>query len=110
MEENTRCTGSMPSKAHEEIVIKLARIEEGQKFLCDGLQNINVAINRIAVQEERQVTLQSQVEAAWKKIDRLKEAQDKCPIQNLCTQVHWVWVFLSGCAVGLVLLFIGRIT
>jgi len=99
----------MSSKAHEEIVVKLTRIEVGQEHLCAGLAELNKAVSKISVQEERQVTMQTRLDAAWIKIDALKTAHDRCPVENLKTQVNWIWVFLSGLALGLTSLFINRV-
>jgi hypothetical protein len=104
--ENKQCLG-MSSKTHEDIVIKLTRIESGQHHLFESLSSINKAIAKISVQEERIITLKARVDAAWLKIDTMKEAHDKCPIKNLQTQVGWIWIFLSGLALGLALMFIG---
>lgn len=101
-----RCLG-MSSKTHEEIVTKLARIEAGQEHLSIGLIELNKAIAKVQVQEERQVTMKSRIDAAWVKLDTLKEAHDKCQIQNIKTQVGWIWVFLSSLALGLTLMFVG---
>lgn len=95
---------------------RLTRIEAGQGFLCESmkelqwtLKELQLATLKVAAQEERQVQLRIEVDALWKKVDRLNECQSKCPIQNLKTQVGWIWVFLSGLALGLTMLFVTRV-
>ena len=95
----------MSLQAHEEIVVKLTKIEVGQEHLCAGLAALNKAVAKISVQEERQTTMQVKLDAACIKIEGLKSAYDRCPISNLKTQVGWIWVFLSSLGVGLALLF-----
>lgn len=104
-DKNHGCVG-FSSKTHEEIVIKLTRIEAGQKHLCQIIDGLNKAMAKVSVQEERQINFQSRLDAAWNKIDVLKETHDKCPICNLQTQVGWIWVFLSSLALGLTMLFV----
>ena len=108
------CVG-MASKTHEEIVIKLARIEAGQLHITQNLEvgqqhitrslaELSKALTKISIQEERQVQQKAKIDAAWVKIDTLKEAHDRCPIKNIKAQLNWLWLFLSSLAVSLVIL------
>lgn len=99
------CLG-ISSKTHEEIVVKLSKIETGQEYLLRGFEELNKGLAKISVQEERQINMQTRLDAAWVKIDMMKSSHDKCPIDNLKTQVNWIWVFLSGLALGLTMMFI----
>ena len=99
------CMG-ISSKTHEEIVIKLSKIETGQEYLLRGFQELNKGLAKISVQEERQINMQNRLDAAWLKIDTIKSGHDKCPIDNLKTQVNWMWVFLSSLALGLTMMFV----
>lgn len=107
-EGGVTCQG-MSSKTHEEIVIKLTKIEVGQEHLFNGLVSLNAAVSKISVQEERQITMQLRLDAAWNRLDALKTAHDKCPVENVKTQVGWIWVFLSGLGLGLAMLFISSL-
>ncbi len=98
-------------------VQRLTRIEAGQGFLCDsmkdlqqGMRELQLAMLKVTAQEEKQLQLRIEVDAIWKKLDKLVDCQSRCPINNLKTQVGWIWVFLSGLALGLTMLFITRIT
>lgn len=87
-----------------EIVERLARIEAGQQMLCQGMSDLQQAVARLAVQEERQTTMKSRLDAAWMKLDLLKEDHDKCPAVNSMKsqqkQINWLWVLLSGLAIS----------
>ena len=96
---------------------RLTRIEAGQGFLCDSMKELQwsmkelqLAMLKVAAQEERQVQLRIEVDALWKTVDKVKECQSRCPIESLKTQVGLIWVFLSGLALGLSMMFITRIT
>lgn len=99
------CLG-MTSRTHEEIVIKLTRIEVGQQHLFNSMSDLNKAIAKISVHDERIITQKARLDAAWIKLDLLKEAHDKCAIKGLQAQVTWIWVFLSSLGVGLAVLFL----
>lgn len=104
--ENCHTCVGMPSQAHQDIVVKLSKIEAGQEYLCRNISEMNKALAKISVQEERQINMQASLDAAWIKIDALRTGHDRCPIANLKTQVNWIWVFLSGLALGLTMLFV----
>jgi capsular polysaccharide biosynthesis protein len=89
-----------------EVVERLARIEAGQQILSQSMFELQKAVAKLAVQEERQINFKSRLDAAWITIDRLKEQHDRCSIISLGKQVNWLWAFNTGLGVGLVLLFI----
>jgi hypothetical protein len=93
-----------------EIVERLARIEAGQQMLCQGMSDLQKAVARLAVQEERQTTMKARLDAAWNKLDTLKEDHDKCPavtqISSLNKQINWLWVLLSGLSIAVGLMAI----
>jgi len=75
-------------------------------MLSQGMFELQKAIAKLAVQEERQITFKSRLDAAWVRLDVLKEEHDKCSIASLVKQVNWLWVFNSSLGVGLFLLFL----
>lgn len=89
-----------------EVVERLARIEAGQKLLCIGMQDLQKAIAKLDVQEERQINMKSRLDAAWIKLDILKEDHDKCPatsrIEHLTKQINWLWVLFTGIGLGFI--------
>jgi hypothetical protein len=98
-------------------IARLSRIEAGQGYICQSMKDlqqsmkdIQLALLKVSAQEERQTQLRIEVDALWKKTDKIWEAQNRCPIYNLRTQVGWIWVFLSGLALGLTMLFISKLT
>ena len=98
-------------------IARLSRIEAGQGYICQSMKDLQqsmkdlqLALLKVSAQEEKQIQLRIEVDVLWKKIDKVWEVQNKCPIHNLRTQVGWIWVFLSGLALGLTMLFITRIT
>lgn len=93
----------------DEIIERLARIEAGQDFLCQAMKDLQVALCKVSIQEEKQIQLRLEVNAMWKKIDLVEKEQDKCPINNLRTQVNWIWVFLTSLALLLTGLFINQV-
>ena len=94
----------------DEILERLARIEAGQEHLVQAMRLLQVSFDKVAVQETKQIQLRLEVDAMWRKVDKLTSQQDKCPITNLKTQVGWIWVFLSSLALGLVMMFINRLS
>jgi hypothetical protein len=102
--------------SNDDSIQRLTRIETGQGFLHDSMKDLQqsmkdlqLATLRVTTQEERQLQLRIEVDAIWKRVDALKECQGHCPIDNLKTQVGWIWVFLSGLALALTVLFINRV-
>lgn len=93
----------------DEIIERLARIEAGQEYLGKTMGLIQMSLGKVTVQEEKQIQLRLEVDAMWRKVDKLTREQDRCPINNLRTQVGWIWVFLSGLALGLAMLAINRL-
>jgi hypothetical protein len=98
-------------------IARLSRIEAGQGYICQSMKDLQqsmkdlqLALLKVSAQEEKQIQLRIEVDVLWKKIDKVWEYQNKCPIDNLKTQVGWIWVFLSSLALGLTMLFITRIT
>ena len=93
----------------DEIIERLARIEAGQEHLSNSMKDLQLSLCKVTVQEEKQIQLRIEVDAMWKKVDGLSREHDRCPIGNLKTQVGWIWVFLSGLALGLAMLAINRL-
>jgi hypothetical protein len=101
--------GALDMASENEIIERLARIEAGQDFLCQSMKELQFALLKVSIQEEKQTQLRIEVDALWKKVDKIGEAQNKCPIRNLQTQVSWMWVFLSGLLLGLTMLFVNQV-
>lgn len=86
-----------------EISERLARIEAGQTLACDAVEDIQTAVEQVAVHEEKYTSMRQAVDDLWEKIDTAAVNQDTCAIRTLRIQLGWIWAFL----VAVLLLILG---
>lgn len=106
---NEQKTMTRTEMVDDEILQRLTRIEAGQQFLCKSMKDIQKALCMASIQEEKTQQLRVEVDAMWKKVDRIGDQQKTCPIISVQGQVNKLWIFLSGLAGGLALLFLNTI-